>query len=281
MSCAWQAFIGVLPIWMRQSIENYKDNLQELRLRLDMPPEIIIGNNTIWLERAITNEDLRYCINVASQYSPWAAETIKHGYLTCPGGHRIGVCGEVIYDKDNMKGIHSTTSLCIRIARDFPNMSLHKIPLMGSILIIGKPGSGKTTLLRSIIRRISNSQPGSIAVIDERREIFPYYRNTSCFPPGKRTDILSGCRKTHGIEIALRCMGPSTIAVDEITAEDDCSALIHAGWCGVNLIATAHAGCRKDLFERKIYSPIIQSKLFDTVVILHEDKSWNVERLNV
>lgn len=281
MSCAWQAFLGVLPIWMRQLLDKYKDIIQELRLRMDMPPEIITKEETIWLERSISAEDLRFCINVASQYSPWAAQTIKHGYLTCPGGHRIGLCGDAIYDKDILKGIDRPTSLCIRISRDFPHMSLQKIPLVGSVLIIGKPGSGKTTLLRNIIRRKSDFIIGGVVVIDERREIFPIYRNAFCFPPGKRTDILSGCKKEHGIEMALRCMGPRTIAVDEITAEKDCDALIHAGWCGVDLIATAHAGCKNDLFDRKIYAPIVHSKIFDTLIILHEDKSWHVERLNV
>ena len=81
--------------------------------------------------------------------------------------------------------------------------------------------------------------------------------------------------------MALRCMGPSTIAVDEITEEEDCNALIRAGWCGIDLIATAHAGSKQDLFGRKIYAPIIQSRLFSTLVILHEDKSWHIERMEI
>lgn len=281
MNCAWHALLSVLPVWMRQNLDNYKDNLQELRLRLDMPAEIVAQGVNTWLDRAISVDDLRFCINAASQYSPWAADTVRYGYLTCPGGHRIGICGEAIYEKDNLKGIRIPTSLCIRVSRDFPDMPLHKIPLTGSVLIIGRPGCGKTTLLRNIIRRKSNTVSGGIAVIDERREIFPYYRNTSCFLPGKRTDILTGCKKTHGIDMALRCLGPATIAIDEITAEEDCKALIRAGWCGVDLIATAHAGCTADLLEREIYTPILKSKLFHTLVVLHEDKSWNVERLDV
>ena len=75
-------------------------------------------------------------------------------------------------------------------------------------------------------------------------------------------------------------MGPETIAVDEITAAEDCQALLHAGWGGVRLLATAHAGGRRDLYQRPVYRPIIESRLFDTVVVLQQDKSWRTERMS-
>ena len=60
---------------------------------------------------------------------------------------------------------------------------------------------------------------------------------------------------------------------------DDCDALLHAGWCGVELLATAHAGSISDLKNRLIYRPLIDKRLFTTVIILHRDKSWAVERI--
>ena len=77
----------------------------------------------------------------------------------------------------------------------------------------------------------------------------------------------------------LRTMGPDTVVVDEITSEDDCAGLLHAAWCGVSLIATAHAGSKKDLFSRQVYKPLITGNLFDALVVLRKDKSWTVERL--
>lgn len=280
MRCAWQAFINLLPVWMRQEMGKYQENLQELRLRMDMPPEVVTSQGAHFLEKNVSIEDLRFCINVASRYSPWATGTAAQGYISCPGGHRIGLCGDAITTSGAMNGINLPTSLCIRIARDFPGIATKGIPMNGSILIIGKPGSGKTTLLRDLIRHRSDSGPGSISVIDERGEIFPHYQGKLCFLPGRRTDILTGCRKTQGIEMLLRCMGPSIIAVDEITAEEDCAALIHAGWCGVDLIATAHASSKKDLLERPIYKSIAQSRLFHSIVVLRPDKSWYLERMD-
>ena len=178
-----------------------------------------------------------------------------------------------------MTGIRNPNSLNMRVARDFPGIAKDALRYKGSILIIGKPGSGKTTLLRDLIRQRSDAGPGCIAVVDERGELFPCCDQTSCFFPGKRTDVLTGCGKADGIDCLLRTMGPRFIAVDEITADEDCKAMLNAGWSGVKLYATAHAEDLSDLFERPIYKPIIQNKLFDTVLVLGEDKSWTAERM--
>ena len=76
-------------------------------------------------------------------------------------------------------------------------------------------------------------------------------------------------------------MGPAWIAVDEITSERDCAALMKAGWCGVQLIATAHAAKTADLLCRQVYRPLAQSKLFENLVIMRTDKSWYTERMRL
>lgn len=280
MRCAWEAFIRLLPPWLRENVDKLgSDTLQELRLRLNSPPELVTANGSITLQRCICADDLRFCINTASRYSPWTATTMEQCYLTAPGGHRIGICGNAVMDKGIMTGISTVTSLCLRVARDFPGIASKLQSHCGSVLIIGKPGSGKTTLLRDLIRQRSNHGEGSIAVVDEREEIFPSAQGQFCFSTGRRTDILSGCRKAQGIEAVLRCMGPEVIALDEITAREDCEALLHAGWCGVKLLATAHAGSMEDLLQRPVYRPILEKNLFDTLLVLHPDKSWHEERL--
>lgn len=280
MRCAWEAFISLLPHWLRKSVdEQGSGTLQELRLRLNSPPELITAKGNMTLQRCICADDLCFCINAASRYSPWTATTMAQGYLTAPGGHRIGVCGNAVMVNGIMTGISTATSLCLRVARDFPGIASKVKCHSGSVLIIGKPGSGKTTLLRDLIRQRSNFVEGSIAVVDERGEIFPSAQGQFCFATGRRTDILNGCKKSQGIQTVLRSMGPEVIALDEITAREDCEALLHAGWCGVKLLATAHAGSKQDLLQRPVYRPILENKLFDTLLILHPDKSWHEERL--
>lgn len=277
MKCQWDAFLSLLPPSIQQQLTNlFIDEIQELRLRSGQAAQCVCSNSFISLKHIVSTTDLQYCINAATKYSPWTSATAQSGYITAAGGHRIGLCGEFTEGK---AAIGNYTSLCIRIAKDYPGIARQAEDLSGSVLIIGKPGSGKTTLLRDLIRCRSERDCGCVAVVDERRELFPTYQNNFCFPTGPHTDVLSGIRKKDGIDIALRCLCPSTIALDEITAKEDCDALLSAAWCGVSLLATAHAGSMTELENRSIYRPIMDGEIFQYVLILQQDKSWRIERM--
>jgi len=281
MRCAWQAFLNLLPVSLRQEVDKQgRDTLQELRLRRGRPPELVRQDGSLWLKDTIHQDTLQFVINAGCRYSPWTATTASDGYITAQGGHRIGLCGEVTLHSGKMADVNRVTSVCIRIARDFPGIA-KSAPNKGSLLIIGRPGSGKTTLLRDLIRMRSENRLGSIAVVDERGELFPSFQGESSFYPGCRTDILSGCPKKQGIPLLLRTMGPETIAVDEITAEEDCIGILQALWCGVDLIATAHAGSIRDFLKRPVYKPLVDSRVFSTVLVMQSDKSWREERIPI
>jgi len=274
MRCAWEELLNLLPMWMRQPVDRQgRDTLQEIRLRRGRPPELVSRAGSMWLERQAEETDLRFVINAASRYSPWASSSVGQGYLTAPGGHRVGVCGEAVVQENGITAIREYHSLCLRIARDVPDIA-RGLALDRSLLILGSPGTGKTTLLRDLVRMRSNRIPGAVVVVDERGELFPVG-----FDCGKRTDVLTLCPKPQGIEMALRTMGPACIAVDEITSERDCDALVQAGWCGVHVLATVHASSRRDLERRQIYRHVLECGLFEELVILQKDKSWRTERI--
>jgi stage III sporulation protein AA len=269
----WNELIGILPAWLAREVDKLRDlPLQELRLRLSQKPQLILADRIVFLEQKIQRTDLDFCINTATKYSPWAAASIADGYIAAPGGHRIGLCGDAVGYGADMRGQRNIRSLCIRIAGDFPGIATPLMRQRDSILLIGRPGTGKTTLLRDLIRQISALE--QVCVVDQRGELFP-----PCFPPGERMDVITGCEKDRSIDILLRTMNPDTIAMDEITKPSDCAALTQAAWCGVRLIATAHAGSREELFNRPVYGPILDSGIFHTLVILSQDKTWRCERM--
>lgn len=275
MKCAWNELLHVVPQQMREQVDRQgKLTLQELRLRIDKAPLLRTSSGEVCLSGVVTDQDISFVINMASRYSYWAAATSAKGYITARGGHRIGICGEVIFDGKEMTGIRTATSVCVRVARDFPGIADSLAGVKGNLLILGPPGSGKTTLLRDLIR----SHHGT-AVVDERGELFPVGQGSFSFDPGVGTDVLSGCPKIIGIDTLLRTMGPEWIAVDEVTSEEDCDALIRAGWCGVGLLATAHASDLRDLRARPIYRKLLESGLFSAAIVMNREKSWHRERL--
>lgn len=272
--------LRILPIWLRIAIAPEDlSKIFEIRLRVGQAAQLVTAHGNKEIGGKISVDDLLFCVNVASKYSPWKAASIFHGYITIEGGHRVGITGCWTVDESGKCSVGTLNSICIRIAKDYPGISglLYQFP--GSLLILGKPGSGKTTLLRDLIRKASTYGCGSVSVVDERSELFPYNCGKLCFFPGNHTDVISGCSKKKGIEMAIRCMGPNVVAVDEITSKEDCETLIEAGWCGVKIFATAHAHGSADLFKRPVYKPIVDSGLFQGIVVMNEDKSWNLERV--
>lgn len=259
------ALLAILPQRLRE--EDYED-VREIRLRLGKAPRLVTDGGFRDLDGPVGAEDLHYVINAASRYSPWNASSMKDGYLTAPGAHRIGVCGEGAGE-----GLVNLTSLCIRVARDVGGIAAG-LPMDESVLILGPPGSGKTTLLRDHIRRLSHNF--AVSVVDERREVFP-----AGFLRGENTDVLCGVSKSRGIDMVLRAMGPQFIAVDEVTSAEDCEALLRAAWCGVRLVATAHADSVRDLGRRNVYRPLVEMGLFTKAAVLDRRQRWHMEEVCV
>ena len=95
---------------------------------------------------------------------------------------------------------------------------------------------------------------------------------------GCRTEVLTGCSTAAALDMLTRTMEPEYIALDEITAEEDCIAISRAARCGVKLLATAHAANLDELRRRPVYADLLREGIFDHYIILQPDKSWHLER---
>ena len=107
MNCAWKELLEILPPWLARELDSFgRDNLQELRLRLGAPAELVYCGGIRRLHKPVSREDISFCVNTASRYSPWNAATVSQGYLTASGGHRIGLCGDVVMKEHGLSLIH-------------------------------------------------------------------------------------------------------------------------------------------------------------------------------
>lgn len=278
-----QDILDVLPNNIKSFVMNVKNlnDLQEIRLRINKPLILQIGQNEVLSSLAVTNEDVKNTIKRMSNYSIYAIEDeLKQGYVTIKGGHRVGVCGNCVIEKNKIKTMKNVSSLNIRICREVLGCSkkiMSYIIEENSIyntLIISPPKCGKTTLIRDVVRNISNGMSDirfkgrKVCVIDERSEICACSDGIPQLDVGIRTDVLDNCPKSDGIMMAIRSMAPDIIACDEIGSYEDVSSIIAALNCGINLITSIHGFGVEDIYNRSVFQNIIENKVFQRAVVL-------------
>ena len=274
---------SVLPDAFRRAAEGANEparrRAEEFRLRLGSPMTIVLeGEEHESDSPPVTEGDLRTVLEQASRASAHTVlDRVRAGYVTIRGGHRIGLCGEVVMKQGQIQAFSRLSSLSIRIAKQVAGVggqALSGILDRGqlcSALILAPPGAGKTTLLRELVRRVSDGvgiAPQRVGLADERGEVAALWEGRPQFDIGRRTDVISGCPKAEGVSILLRAMAPRVLAVDEITAAEDVEAMAWAAGCGAVLLATAHGGSVDDLRRRPLYRQLMDLGLFRRVLVL-------------
>lgn len=115
-----EEILSVLPFPVKNEILKTGSNsgVTEVRLRVGRRVILVISNKEIILEYIITLKDLLDILVKVSSNSIYAIQNdINQGFITIKGGHRIGICGEVVMDNGKIKNIKNVNSMNIRIAR--------------------------------------------------------------------------------------------------------------------------------------------------------------------
>ena len=269
------------------------DSLQEIRLRVNVPAAVWIDNRewfidtegrlvNRWPQEGVCRpEELDAILKHLCQYSVYAfADEIRQGFLTIQGGHRIGLSGQVILEKENkIRNLKYIRYLNIRIAHEIKGVADGILPYLYdeqgqafNTLLISPPGCGKTTMLRDMIRHLSNGtvygKGMNVSVVDERSEIAGSYLGIAQNDVGIRTDVLDGCPKQEGMMLLIRAMSPQVLAVDELGKEGDIRALQIASGCGCKLLATIHGTSLEEVRSKKYMCNIIADRLFERYLVL-------------
>lgn len=270
------------------------EGLEEIRLRLKRPLVLYGRKGDIFLnEKGVEvsghlafrpgREELEKALQLVSSSSLYAfQQELRCGYITVPGGHRVGLCGQAVLEEGRLARLNHINGLNYRIAREIKGAAL---PFAGYFidyrrrrvrhsLIVSPPRGGKTTFLRDLTRCLGNGVPEAgftgfkVAVVDERSEIGGSFQGEPQLDVGCCTDVLDGCPKAEGMMMLIRSMGPEVIVTDEIGLDEDVQAVEEVIHAGVSIIATVHAGSMAELQSRPGLKRLMDMQIFERILFL-------------
>lgn len=261
--------------------------VREVRIRIDRPVCIVLEDGVQFLSRSGACRSLpagALTMNAAAfdalfqklcGYSVHSAQAaICAGFLTLPGGHRVGVGGRAVMQNHAVTAVKEIGALALRVAREFPGSaeSLMAETNNGtaSLILAGPPVSGKTTLLRDLARLLGSERGGykKVLLCDERGELAAVHNGVPQFRIGVNTDVLSGYPKLAAIEIATRSFSPDYIILDEVATQEEARAIAQAVNCGVRFALSIHADSAESLRHKPQLLRLLRTGEFPRVVLL-------------
>ena len=98
--------LAVLPEKIRGILLNHGldfEKIQEIRLREEQPLAVKKEGKEELFTHRVTKEELRETMEYVSNYSLYAYENeLRQGFLTIEGGHRVGISGKIISEKEHL-----------------------------------------------------------------------------------------------------------------------------------------------------------------------------------
>lgn len=263
--------------------------LEEIRIRAEKPLQLCFTGyeRLLYLPGGrppVTAGECRALLNRLCEQSlyAWEAE-LGSGFLTLPGGYRVGLCGSMLLPQEGRRRLAEATAFNIRIARQVPGAADALLPYLllpdgqlHNTLLVSAPGCGKTTLLRDIARSASYGLSGAracrVAVVDTRYELAGCAHGVSVMDLGPRTDVLSGVPRAESMRMLVTNMAPEILITDELSTPEDLHAVWEAAHSGVRVVASAHAGSLRSLLRREAMRGALCDGLFARIVLLSRSR---------
>ena len=275
--------VRALPTWLAEPLLHVPPTLaariHELRLRTGCGVVLTLAGRQCAAETlpdcpaalrglrltAIQMEEIFHTLCGGSVHTHQAE--LAQGFLTAPGGCRVGVAGRFT-ERDGQFILQQITSLNFRIARVVSAVLPEKLRqlLQGhfvGMLVVGEPDSGKTTLLRQIVFALEQLHCAA-AVVDERGELFP--AGHTLRPAA--VDVLAGVPKAAAVQMALRTLAPQVILLDELGSLEETMALEQGFFSGVDFIASIHAPDAAQARCRPQVQALLQRGMLRQLVVL-------------
>lgn len=265
--------------------------VEEVRLRADRPLTVTI-EGTEWTvdEAGRVGRDPGFTIRpghvlaALQRMAEWSVytldEELRRGYLTLPGGHRVGLAGRTAVEQGRVLRLRDVASLCVRLARRVPGAADRILPLLQgeggrllATLVVAPPRAGKTTLLRELVCAVASGRPElglpaeTVVVVDERSEIAASDQGVPPSWLGPRVDVLDGCPKEEGLCMALRSLAPQILVTDELGGPADAEAVADAARAGVRVLASVHGAHVADVSRRTGLGRLLDGVFSRTVVL--------------
>ncbi len=298
-----EPFYGIFASRLREILKRAKpdqEKLQEVRLRVGRPMLLqyagreygVMADGTltdsVTQGVCVSRPEIEETLECISGYSLYAFdEEMKQGFLTVPGGHRIGVVGKLVTENGRIQCIRHISGMNVRLSHQVTGCAdavmrfLAQDGTLCHTLIVSPPRCGKTTLLRDVIRQVSDGTVWlaglTVGVVDERFELAGTYLGEAQNDLGMRTDVLEGAPKAEGVMMLLRSMSPQVIAVDEIGSDADGYALENVFHCGCRLIATAHGTSLEDIRRKPFFRA--REQMFERYVVLEGNPAGSVREI--
>jgi len=259
--------------------------LSEIRLRVDRPLELV--GVAEYEQVTIREQHVHHVLATVTGSSLHAVEAdLRAGFLTAPGGHRIGLAGRIVIGEDGrIKTMRDISSLNIRVASQAYDCALALAPYLvdergqlQSTVLVGPPLSGKTTLLRDACRLLGSGRlhprlaRKRVVIVDERSEIAGCVHGVPQFDVGLATDVLDSCPKVEGLYMALRALGPQVLVTDELAGRADTEAVIEAAHSGVCFLGSLHGDHVADLRSRPALSWLMKADAVSRIIFLDARK---------